>query len=313
MKRLASLRVSPLCLGGNVFGWTADRDASEQILDAYVSGGGNFIDTADVYSAWVPGHPGGESERVIGGWLQKRGGHQGLVIATKVAKHPQHRGLRPSNLRICLDGSKRRLGVDTIDLYYAHEDDPTVPISEWVGAFTQMITEGSIRHYGLSNFSADRTREVLAVAEAEGLAKPVALQPEYNLLHRAEVEGSLAELAHQHGLALVPYYGLASGFLTGKYRDGEPIRGARAARIKNLATPEAFAVVNELVDIADEVGTEPASVALAWLAARPEVVAPIASASDPEQVPPLLEAMELKLSRSQLGRLKKVSAPFAET
>ncbi len=312
MKRLASLRVSPLCLGGNVFGWTADRDASEQILDAFVAGGGNFIDTADMYSAWVPGHPGGESERVIGGWLQKRGGHHGLVIATKVAKHPQHRGLRPSNLHICLDGSKRRLGIDTIDLYYAHEDDPSVPIAEWVGAFSQMITEGSIRHYGLSNFSAERTAEVLAVAEAEGLAKPVALQPEYNLLHRSAVErDGLAELAHQHGLALVPYYGLASGLLTGKYREGDPIKGARATRIKHLATPEAFAVVDELIDIADELGVEPASVALAWLAARPEVVAPIASASDPEQVPPLLAAMELKLNRSQISRLKRASAPFA--
>jgi aryl-alcohol dehydrogenase-like predicted oxidoreductase len=311
MKRLASLRVSPLCLGGNVFGWTADKESSEQILDAFVAGGGNFIDTADVYSAWVPGHPGGESERIIGGWLQKRGRHSDLVIATKVAKHPTHRGLRPSNLRICLDGSRRRLGIDVIDLYYAHEDDLAVPVAEWVGAFDAMVREGSIRHYGLSNFSAERTAEVLAVAEAEGLAKPVALQPEYNLVHRHDVEtGGLAELAATHGLGLVPYFGLAAGFLTGKYRPGDQIHGARAARVKHVATAEGFAVVEELVDIADELGVEPATVALAWVAGRTGVTAPIASASTPEQVAALLAATELKLSRTQTSRLKKVSAPF---
>ncbi len=312
MKRLASLRVSPLCLGGNVFGWTADRDTSEQILDAYVAAGGNFIDTADVYSAWVPGHPGGESERVIGGWLQRRGGHSGLVIATKVAKHPTHRGLRPSNLRICLDGSRRRLGIDTIDLYFAHEDDPSVPIAEWVGAFDQMVTEGSIRHYALSNFTAARTAEVLAVAEAEGLAKPVALQPEYNLVHRSDVEsGGLAELAAEHNLAIVPYFALAAGFLTGKYRAGEELHGARAARVKHYATEAGFAVVDELVDIANELGVDAATVALAWVAGRPGITAPIASASRPEQIEALMAAAELKLSRSDAARLKKVSAPFA--
>lgn len=311
MKRLASLRVSPLCLGGNVFGWTADRESSEQILDTYVEAGGNFIDTADVYSAWVPGHPGGESERIIGSWLQKRGDHSKLVIATKVAKHPQHRGLKPSNLRICLDGSRRRLGVETIDLYYAHEDDPSVPVAEWVGAFDAMIKEGSIRHYGLSNFTAERTAEVLEVAQEAGLATPVALQPEYNLVHRADVEtGGLGALANEHGLAVVPYFGLAAGFLTGKYREGEAIHGARAARVKHFATPEGFAVVEELVNIADELDVEPATVALAWLAGRSGVVAPIASASSPEQVASLMAAVELKLTRVQINHLKKVSQPF---
>jgi aryl-alcohol dehydrogenase-like predicted oxidoreductase len=311
MKRLASLRVSPLCLGGNVFGWTADRATTEQILDAYVTGGGNFIDTADVYSAWVPGHPGGESEGAIGAWLTKRGGHSGLVIATKAGKHPLHRGLRPSNLKICLDGSRRRLGVDAIGLFYAHEDDLTVPVAEWVGAFDDMISAGTIRHYGLSNFTAERTAEVLAVAEAEGLAKPVALQPEYNLLHRSEVESELVELATAHSIAILPYYGLAAGFLTGKYRGLDDLHGPRAARVKHYATPDGFAVVAEVVDIADELGVEPGTVALAWLGSRPGVVAPIASASTPEQVAPLLAAAELKLSRGQLARLKKVSAPFA--
>ncbi len=312
MKRLASLRVSPLCLGGNVFGWTADRETSEQILDAFVAGGGNFIDTADVYSAWVPGHPGGESERIIGGWLQRRKGHSDLVIATKVAKHPTHRGLRPSNLHICLDGSRRRLGIDTIDLYFAHEDDTAVPVAEWVGAFDQMIKEGSIRHYGLSNFTAERAAHVLEIAEAEGLAKPVAVQPEYSLVHRVDVEsGGLAELAAANALALVPYYPLAAGFLTGKYRSLDDIHGPRATRVKHSATADGFAVVSELVDIANELGVEPATVALAWLAGRPGVTAPIASASSPEQVAALLAGVELKLSRADAARLRKVSAPFA--
>jgi aryl-alcohol dehydrogenase (NADP+) len=311
MKKLATLRVSPLCLGGNVFGWTAEANASFQVLDAFVDAGGNFVDTADAYSSWVPGHRGGESETVIGGWLTRRGSHQGIVVATKVAKHPTHRGLRPSNLKICLDGSRRRLGLETIDLYYAHEDDPDVPIAEWVGAFDAMIASGAIRHYGLSNFTTARTEEVLAVAEAEGLAKPVALQPQYNLVHRGEVEtAGLGELAERHGLALVPYYGLAAGFLTGKYRAGEPIHGPRAARVKTWATPEGFAVVDEVVAVADELGVEPASVALAWVASRPAVVAPVASASSAEQVPALMAAAELKLSRTQLNRLKKVSTPF---
>jgi aryl-alcohol dehydrogenase (NADP+) len=233
-------------------------------------------------------------------------------VATKVAKHPTHRGLRPSNLKICLDGSRRRLGLESIDLYYAHEDDPDVPIAEWVGTFDAMITEGAIRHYGLSNFTAARVAEVLAVAEAEGLAKPVALQPQYNLVHRGEVEtAGLGELAENHGLALIPYYGLAAGFLTGKYREGEPIHGPRAARVKTYATPEGFAVVDEVVAIADELGLEPASVAIAWVASRPGVLAPVASASSAEQVPFLLAGTELKLSRTQLNRLKKVSHPFA--
>ena len=308
MKKLATLRVSPLCLGGNVFGWTAEANASFQILDAFVEGGGNFIDTADAYSSWVPGHRGGESETVIGGWLARRGNHAGLVVATKVAKHPAHRGLRPSNLKICLDGSRRRLGLETIDLYYAHEDDPDVPVAEWVGSFDAMIADGAIRHYGLSNFTAERTAEVLAVAEAEGLAKPVALQPQYNLVHRREVEtAGLGQLAKANGLALVPYYGLAAGFLTGKYRAGEPIHGARAARVKSYATPAGFGVVEEVVAIADELGVEPASVAIAWVASRPGVVAPIASASSAEQVPALLAAAEVTLSRAQLNRLRKIS------
>jgi len=312
MKRIADLRVSPVCLGGNVFGWTADSAASEQILDAYADAGQDFIDTADAYSAWVPGHSGGESESLIGGWLRKRRLRDRMVIATKVGKHPSRRGLRPANLRVCLDGSRRRLGVETIDLYYAHSDDAHVPVAEWVGAFDAMIADGAIRHYGLSNFSAERTTEVLEVAKAEGLAAPVVLQPQYHLVHRSEVEaGGLAELAAANGLAIVPYYGLAAGFLTGKYRADEPMHGARAARVKHWANAEGFAVVDAVVDIANDLDVEPATVALAWLRQQPGVTAPIASVSTVEQLPAVLAAGELKLTRGQLNRLNKVSAPFA--
>ncbi len=309
MQRISTLRVSPLCLGGNVFGWTADTAMAERILDAFCDGGGNFVDTADSYSAWVPGHPGGESESAIGAWLRHRGGRDGVVLATKVGKHPIHRGLRPANIRICLDGSRRRLGVETIDLYFAHAEDPHVPTAEWVGAFDTMIKQGAIRHYGLSNFSAEKAAEVIDVATAEGLALPVALQPHYNLVHRAEVEaGGLAALAAEHHLAILPYYGLAAGFLTGKYARDELIHGNRAARVKTFATEPGFAVLDVLLAVAEEVGAEPATVALAWLAHQPGVVSPIASVSDVDQLPPLLASMQLKLSRGQLNRLSKVSA-----
>ncbi|MCC6617979.1 MAG: aldo/keto reductase [Chloroflexi bacterium] len=311
MHRISTLRVSPICLGGNVFGWTANAAETEAILDAFIGGGGNFIDTADVYSAWVPGHRGGESESLIGGWLGRNGNREKVVIATKVGKHPIHRGLRPGNMRICLDGSRRRLGVETIDLYYAHEDDAHVPTADWVGAFDQMIRSGAIRHYGLSNFTPARAQEVIDVATSEGLALPVAIQPAYNLVHRAEVETSgLGVFCTDHKLALVPYFGLAAGFLTGKYARGETAHGARAARVKGYATDAGFDVVDEVVAIAEELELEPATVALAWVRQQPAVTAPIASVSSTEQLPAILAAGELKLSRAHVSRLSKVSAGF---
>ncbi|MFT4109537.1 aldo/keto reductase [Propionicimonas sp.] len=311
MHRISTLRVSPLCLGGNVFGWTADAASSEAILDAFTDAGGNFIDTADAYSTWVPGHRGGESESVIGGWLRHRGNRDRVVVATKVAKHPVHRGLRPANIRICLDGSRRRLGVETIDLYYAHEDDPHVPTAEWLGAFDQLIRTGAVRHYGLSNFTTERVAEVIDVATKEGLALPVAVQPQYNLVHRAEVETSgLAALCAQHHLAIIPYYGLAAGFLTGKYARGEQVHGPRAGRVRSYATDAGFDVLDAVVAVADELGVEPATVALAWVGHQPGVTAPIASASSAEQVAPLVAFSGLKLTRSQLNRLSRASLPF---
>ncbi len=311
MHRISTLRVSPLCLGGNVFGWTADGNESEAILDAFVEAGGNFIDTADSYSTWVPGHRGGESESVIGGWLRHRTEADSVVIATKVGKHPVHRGLRPANIKICLDGSRRRLGLETIDLYYAHEDDPHVPTVEWLGVFDQLISAGDIRHYGLSNFTAERVEEVLEIATGEGLALPVAVQPQYNLVHRAEVESGLGAVCASHHLAMVPYYGLASGFLTAKYARGESPHGPRAARVRGFATDAGFDVLDAVVGVADELGVEPATVALAWLRQQPGVTAPTASVSSVEQLPALLAAAQVRLSRSQVHRLSKASTPFA--
>lgn len=310
MHRIATLRVSSICLGGNVFGWSADAAESEAILDAFVAAGGNFVDTADAYSTWVPGHRGGESESIIGGWLTRHKGQ--LVVATKVGKHPAHRGLRPTNIRICLDGSRRRLGVETIDLYYAHEDDPAVPTAEWIGAFDQLISSGAIRHYGLSNFSAERVAEVVAVATAEGLALPVAVQPQYNLVHRAEVERTgLGQTCRENRLALLPYYGLAAGFLTGKYPRDETPHGIRAAKVRSYLSEAAFDVVDTVVATADEAGVDPATVALAWLRQQPGVTSPIASVSTADQIPALMLAGEFKLSRAQLNRLSKVSKTFA--
>lgn len=309
--RIGKTKVFPLCLGGNVFGWTADHDTSLAILDAFVEGGGNFIDTADVYSAWVPGNSGGESERIIGAWLATGVDREKLVIATKVAKHPRYRGLSAHNVRMALDGSRRRLGVDRIDLYYAHEDDEHVPLQEWVEVFNGLVDAGTIGAYGLSNFSAERTAAVLELAAREGWATPVAIQPPYNLVNRAGVEGGLGALAVEHHLAIVPYYGLASGFLTGKYARDEAAHGARAQAVGRYFTEEGWAVRDALVDIATEHDCEPGTVALAWLLTRPGVVAPIASASGPEQVPALLAAATLKLTRAQVKRLDAASAPFA--
>ncbi|MDR1767421.1 MAG: aldo/keto reductase [Propionibacteriaceae bacterium] len=312
MLRIGKLKVSQLCLGGNVFGWTASPETSDQILDAFTDGGGNFIDTADSYSAWVPGHSGGESERTIGVWLRRRGRHDDLVIATKVAKHPRNRGLKPSNIKVALDGSRRRLGLDTVDLYYAHADDPSLPVAEWVGAFNDLIKQGAIRHYGLSNFSVARIEEVLQTAAANGLQPPVAVQPEYNLVHRRDVEASgLLDVVASHKLAVVPYYGLAGGFLTGKYLPGEPLRGPRAATVKRYATEDGYRVVEELLAVAEAAEVEPATAALSWLRQQPGVTAPIASASSPEQVEPLLQAMTVKLGRARLNRLTRASQPFA--
>ena len=228
----SSLDVFPLALGGNVFGWTADRDASFAILDAFPAGGGDFVDTADSYSAWVPGNSGGDSERIIGEWLASRR-PEGVVVATKVSQHPEFKGLSAKNVRAAAEASLKRLGVETIDLYYAHFDDASVPLEETVAAFGDLVTDGLVRYTAVSNYSAARIREWVGLAEAAGGALPVAIQPHYNLVHR-DVEQDIVPVAEEFGLSLVPYYSLASGFLTGKYRSTRRRRSLVPARRRRI-------------------------------------------------------------------------------
>ncbi|MFJ4186011.1 aldo/keto reductase [Kitasatospora sp. NPDC089509] len=305
----SDLSVHPLSLGGNVFGWTADEQQSFAVLDAYAAAGGNFVDTADVYSAWAPGNTGGESETVIGNWLRSRGNRDEFVIATKVGSHPEASGLAAATIKSSVEGSLRRLGVDHIDLYYTHRDDDT-PVEEFVTALDELVRAGKVRAVAASNISAERLAEALSFAEREGLAKYVAVQPHYNLVSRATFEGPLAEVVAEHGLSTVPYYALASGFLTGKYRPGgadvDSARAEGAARY--LAEPRGPKVLATLDSVAAEHGVEPASIALAWLAARPTVAAPIASARTVDQLPPLLAGATLRLTPEQTALLDEASA-----
>ncbi|MGW7413403.1 aldo/keto reductase [Streptomyces sp. NPDC054863] len=306
----SGLDVFPLALGGNVFGWTADRDQSFAVLDAYTAGGGNFVDTADVYSAWAPGNEGGESERVLGEWLAARGNRDEVVVATKVGAHPSYKGLSATTIKAAAEESLRRLGTDYIDLYYTHYDDPSVPVEEFVAALDQLVRDGKVRAVAASNISAARLRESLDFAEREGFAKYTALQPHYNLVSRDTYEGELQDVASQAGLAAVPYYALASGFLTGKYRaDGGAVQSARAeGAAKHLETERGRKVLAALDEVAAEHGAEVGSVALAWLAARPTVVAPIASARTVEQLSALLAVADLTLSDAELAKLTAASA-----
>ncbi|MGO4679759.1 aldo/keto reductase [Microbacterium sp. 2MCAF23] len=310
MTRIGSsdLSVFPLSLGGNVFGWTADHDASFAVLDAFVAGGGDFIDTADVYSAWVEGNQGGESETIIGEWLASRG-PEGVVVATKVSQHPQFRGLSAANVRRAAEASLDRLGVDAIDLYYAHFDDESVPLEETVAAFGQLVTDGLVRNIAVSNYSADRIREWIRIARSTGVALPVAVQPHYNLVHRNEVEETIVPLATEFGLSVIPYYALASGFLTGKYRstDATGQSSPRASGAAKYATEHGLRIIDALEEIGDAHGASIAATALAWLRAQPTVAAPIASARTAEQVADLLTGGRLELSAEEVARLSDVS------
>lgn len=305
----SDLDVCPLALGGNVFGWTADRDASFDILDAFVGGGGDFIDTADGYSAWVPGNSGGESETIIGEWLAARRPSK-VTIATKVSSHPQFKGLSAENIRAAAEASLTRLGVETIDLYYAHFDDAETPLEETVTAFGQLVTDGLVRHIAVSNYSADRIRSWISLARDAGTAVPVAVQPHYNLVHRNDVEENILPVAQEFGLSLVPYYALASGFLTGKYRstDASAVDSARAGGAAKYATAHGLRVIDELERVAAAHDASITSVSLAWLRSQPTVAAPIASASRVEQVADLLAGARLELSAEELRALDGVSA-----
>ncbi|NEC76342.1 aldo/keto reductase, partial [Streptomyces rochei] len=274
LRKLGSsdLEVFPLALGGNVFGWTADQDTSFAVLDAYTAAGGNFIDTADSYSAWVDGNSGGESETVLGQWLAARGNRDDVVLATKVSQHPEYPGLSAANIKAAADASLRRLGTDHIDLYYTHFDKPEVPVEEIVGALDELVRAGKVRHIAASNISAERLAASLDFSDREGLARYVAIQPHYNLVSRDTYEGGLRDLAERAGLAAVPYYALAAGFLTGKYRPGATVDSPRAGgAARHLETERGRRVLAALDEIAGAHDAPVATVALAWLATQPTV------------------------------------------
>src|SRR5438093_1574301 len=305
LRRLGSsgLEVFPLSLGGNVFGWTADEDASFAVLDAYAAAGGNFVDTADGYGDWVEGNPRGASERIIGRWMAARGNRDDLVIATKVGRASGMRGLGAATIRAGAEASLERLATDRIDLYYAHADDLDTPLDETMTAFDALVREGKARHVGASNYTAPRLAEALRVSDERGLARYVALQPEHNLVSRAEYEGQLQELCVAERIACMPYYGLASGFLTGKYRPGGPAVESPRAGSAARHLDGGAGVLAALDEVAAAHSTTLPAVALAWLRAQPGVTAPIASARSPEQLAELLPMAELDLSPDELDRL----------
>ncbi|WP_203070253.1 aldo/keto reductase [Falsiroseomonas ponticola] len=305
------LSIAPLMFGGNVFGWTADEAMSFRLLDAFVDAGFNAIDTADVYSRWVPGHVGGESETIIGAWMKARGARNRVVIATKVGMElgPDRTGLSPRWIAQSVEDSLKRLGTDHIDLYQAHRPDPSVPIAETLGAFQRLIEQGKVRAIGASNYDATQLAEALDVAEAQGLPRYATLQPKYNLMDRAEFEAALQPLCVARNVAVIPFYGVAAGFLTGKYRSAADIEGRpRAKALAAYANDRGWRVIAALDAVAARLHAAPVEVAIAWLRTRPALAAPIASATSPEQLAALLRGATLALDAEALATLEAASA-----
>lgn len=307
----SGLEISPLVLGGNVFGWTADKAASFRILDRFAERGGVMIDTADVYSAWVSGHTGGESESVVGEWLRTSGKRDQVLISTKVGMLPGEGGakLAPTRIAAAAEASLQRLGIETIDLYFAHQDDEAVAQEDYLAAFGKLIDAGKVRALGASNFHAMRLKAALDLAAKEGLPHFRVLQPEYNLVSRRKFEGELQDLCVTHNLGVIPYYGLASGFLTGKYRsEADLSKSVRGGGMAKLLAGKGGAVLAVLDEVAAETGASLAQIALAWLAAQDGVTAPIASATSVEQLDELIGAWDVELTRDQLDRLTAAGA-----
>ena len=309
----SSLEVGPLAFGGNIFGWTADEATSFKLLDAFVDSGLNLVDTADVYSKWIPGHKGGESETIIGNWLAKSGKRDRVVIATKlgVEMGPGEQGLSRAYMMRAVERSLARLKTDYIDLYQAHRDDAETPMEETLSAFGELIKAGKVRAIGASNFKADRLAEALKTSAAKGLPRYESLQPWYNLYDRADFEGGLADLCRKENVGVIPYFSLASGFLTGKYRSERDLQGkARGYRVKDMLNERGFRILKALDTVAAEVHATPAQISLAWLVAR-GVTAPIASATTLDQFQELLGATSLKLSPEAVRLLDDASKPTA--
>ena len=309
----SGLAIAPLVLGGNVFGWTADEPTSFAVLDAFVAAGGTMIDTADVYSQWIPGNKGGESETVIGNWLKHRGRRDDVQIATKVGLMApagmDHGGLSAAVIEAAVEASLRRLRTDYIDLYFAHRDDGDTPLEETLAAFDTLVKAGKVRAIGASNYMAERLAEALKVSDDHGLARFAVLQPVYNLLDRDDFEGSLQQLCIAENIGVVPYYALAAGFLTGKYRSEADLEGKpRAYRAKTYLGDRSRAVLAAMDAIASETGASLPQIALAWIAAKPGLTAPIASATSVAQLEELLPAMAMKLPADQVARLDAAGA-----
>ncbi|MFZ2235482.1 MAG: aldo/keto reductase [Dokdonella sp.] len=306
----SGISVSPLAFGGNVFGWSADAATSMRLLDRCVDLGIDLIDTADMYSDWVPGHVGGESETIIGDWLKKSGKRDSVVIATKVAKLKSRPGLSPANINAAVDDSLRRLRVERIDLYQAHEDDDSVPMEETLGAFSRLIEQGKVRAIGASNFTAERLAKALAISEKHNLPRYETLQPGYNLMDRADYEAELEPLIRKENVGVISYFSLAKGFLTGKYRSAADLSKskARGGGVKGYLDDRGMRVLAQLDAVAERHGATPAQVSLAWLMARPGITAPIASATSVEQLDDIAGAMSLELSESDITALDEASA-----
>ncbi len=288
-----NLDVSPICLGGNVFGWSADKEQSFAVLDAFVAAGGNFIDTADVYSEWADGHVGGESETIIGEWMTARGNRSEIIIATKVAKLSTRPGLSRDNIMAAVEDSLRRLHTYYIDLYYAHEDDQNNDLAETLGAFDTLVKAGKVRSIGASNYSGARLLQAAEVSKAHGFAQYAVLQNLYNLVEREPYESDAAPAVAELGISGVPFYGVAVGFLTGKYQPGADIASVRAEGAKRYFRDENWATLAKVTELAGELGVSNAAVALAWLRAQPTIGVPIASARTVEQLAELMQFVEL--------------------
>ncbi len=304
------LEVGPLALGGNVFGWTADEPTSFKLLDAFVASGLNLIDTADVYSKWIPGNKGGESETVIGNWLEKRGGRDKVLIATKVGVEmaPGETGLSKAYILREVERSLSRLKTDYIDLYQSHRDDAETPLEETLETYAGLIKAGKVRAIGASNYKADRLGESLKVSATKGLPRYETLQPWYNLYDRADFEGALADLCKRENIAVIPYFSLASGFLTGKYRSEKDLAGrARAYRVKDMLNERGFRILKGLDTVSAEIGATPAQVSLAWLVAK-GMAAPIASATNLDQLKEIVDGTALTLSSEAVRLLDEASA-----
>ncbi len=307
----SGLEILPLAFGGNIFGWTVDETTSFKLLDAFVTAGFTFIDTADVYSTWVPGNQGGESETIIGKWLKRTGNRKNVVIATKVGKEmgPNQKGLSKTYMLRAAEASLQRLQTDYIDLYQSHADDPETPLEETLEAFSELIRQGKVRAIGASNYDAERLFQALQSSQEHQYPRYQSLQPQYNLYDRAGYETKLEPLCRENGLGVISYYSLASGFLTGKYRSEKDLsKSARGQGIKKYLNERGIRILRALDHVAKEYNTTPASVSLAWLMVRPSITAPIASATSLEQLHELIEGVKLQLDPSSVEQLNQASA-----